>query len=590
MSNARHWLLTAGFVLAAQSCVLDRGGRLDASDPNPAGGAGGSAVCVEAADCPEVTCRASSCVEGECSTTPEPAGTPCGDGRVCDVAAVCKLPPGEGCDNGEECHAGFCVDGVCCAEACDATCSTCTAVPGECTVYPSGQDPESECPATLSCDGSARCALGEHLFSSAFGANDRVEARAVTVDRDGNIIVALHFTGALTVGANTYNAGISFHDALLVKLDPDGNVVWSEHIGGGEYEDIHALTTDLAGNIYVVGRFSDEIDILGTTYVTPGFDYDGMLFSLSSSGNLRWSKHFTGSLTNAVNDVAITPDGFVVVVGVFDGDHVIEGETHMSTASFDSEVWAAKYNAAGIFAWELLYLAAGDDHAAAVDVTAGGTILIGGHYAGSFDASVAVPMATAQDVFIAHVDAAGATLEVEVHGGPGNQRLTDLTSVGDGWAIAGSFDGFANLGGGPLPYSGSLFDAFAAIFDAAGDPVWSASYGDTGTQEITTIADDNQGNVLFGGYFATGLRVEGVQLPYVSGQDPFLVKVNGSGKVLWSRGLGSTADERIVAGAVGLDDTSVTVGTFGPTTLDFGGAELTNTSLQNHAFVLKLSP
>lgn len=83
----------------------------------------------------------------------------------------CRLPEGIGspCQNQSQCPVGFCVDGVCCIEACVGPCRSCNQPgrAGRCLLFAAGTDPENECPAqsaescgtTGTCDGQGACAL-----------------------------------------------------------------------------------------------------------------------------------------------------------------------------------------------------------------------------------------------------------------------------------------------------------------------------------------------------------------------------------------------------------------------------------------------
>lgn len=587
MATTRHWLLL-GAAIAAASCILDRGGRLEVSGPDPTGGSGGEASCTTDADCEARSCRTVSCEEGACVTTPEAPGTSCGDGRVCDVAAVCKKPPGEACANGDECHDDFCVDGVCCLEACEGTCSSCVASgPGECTVFAAGLDPDDECQGPRFCDGADRCALGEHQWSSAFESTDDTDGAAVTVDPEGNVIVALHFTGTITIGADSYTAS-TFDDAVLIKLDADGAVVFTRHIGGIGYQLVSALACDESGNIFVAGRFSSEIDILGTVYTTAG-DYDAMLFMLNAAGDYQWSEQMGGAYDNRATDVAVTPDGDVVVVGTFDGPHTINGNTENPSAIYDSEVWAAKYTAGATPVWTAFYVAPGDDTAASVDVAPDGRVIIGGDFSQGFDADVSTAMADGVDAFVAILDANGETQSIETHGGTGSQRVTSVTALSDGLAIGGTFDGYADLGGDQLPFSGPT-DSFVAVFASDGSHVFSSSLGANGQQRLLTLASDENDNLLLGGYFVDELSIGGVTLTPVLYRDPFLAKLSKTGALLWLYGYGAGDDEAVAQAADGLDGSVLAVGSFGSAPIDLGGEDLVGAGLYDHAFVVKLSP
>ncbi len=69
---------------------------------------------------------------------------------------------GEPCAQEDLCDAlGFCVDGVCCEDACDGVCEACDLVgqEGTCAAIPADQDPAEECPAdpVADCDRDGLC-------------------------------------------------------------------------------------------------------------------------------------------------------------------------------------------------------------------------------------------------------------------------------------------------------------------------------------------------------------------------------------------------------------------------------------------------
>jgi len=72
-------------------------------------------------------------------------------------------PNGTVCADGSTCQSGFCVDGVCCENACTSLCVACSAAKkgsgadGACAGIGSGLDPDDECAGTQTCDGAGGC-------------------------------------------------------------------------------------------------------------------------------------------------------------------------------------------------------------------------------------------------------------------------------------------------------------------------------------------------------------------------------------------------------------------------------------------------
>jgi hypothetical protein len=86
-------------------------------------------------------------------------------GRRATVAAVARSKNGTACSSASACASGFCVDGVCCENACDGTCVSCNQAgrAGKCSVYAQGSDPQrTECTFGLgachaTCNGAGAC-------------------------------------------------------------------------------------------------------------------------------------------------------------------------------------------------------------------------------------------------------------------------------------------------------------------------------------------------------------------------------------------------------------------------------------------------
>jgi len=143
-------------VCVAPSCSGDR--------LNTAGTCDGLGTCRKPGiqDCPPYRCAAGACL-GVCAGDDD-----CSMGNVC-MAGSCGLKGlGQPCGGAAECMSNFCVDGVCCADACTSPCKSCSleSSRGHCTAVVAGADDPhkictdqgaASCGTNKKCDGAGGC-------------------------------------------------------------------------------------------------------------------------------------------------------------------------------------------------------------------------------------------------------------------------------------------------------------------------------------------------------------------------------------------------------------------------------------------------
>jgi len=91
-----------------------------------------------------------------------------------------------------------------------------------------------------------------------------------------------------------------------------------------------------------------------------------------------------------------------------------------------------------------------------------------------------------------------------------------------------------SLGGQPNAGYG---DAFVAKYDASGKLLWTRQLGTSGDDDSCGVAADAAGNVFISGETSGNLGGQ----PNAGGYDAFVAKYDASGKLLWTRQLGTSA-------------------------------------------------
>ena len=113
--------------------------------------------------------------------------------------------------------------------------------------------------------------------------------------------IALAGDGSIYVSGSTIGVG---GDALVLKLAPDGSLIWQRTWGGSGSERAEAIAVASDGSVYIVGSTTSFAD--ATT--------SGHLFvvKLNPDGTLAWQKITPGG----GQGIAIGPDGSIYAAGV----------------------------------------------------------------------------------------------------------------------------------------------------------------------------------------------------------------------------------------------------------------------------------
>ena len=142
---------------------------------------------------------------------------------------------------------------------------------------------------------------------------------------------------------------------------------------------------------YVTGDFEGEAtfgpdDPSETTLIAGGFA-DIFIARFNPDGTLAWAKSALGS-DNADHsyEVAASSDGSNWISGEFDGFMIFgQGEPGQRTliSSGDQDVFVAKHNGDGSFAWASRGGGTGNDEARSTERSPNGSILVAGNFMGS---------------------------------------------------------------------------------------------------------------------------------------------------------------------------------------------------------------
>ncbi len=245
---------------------------------------------------------------------------------------------------------------------------------------PIGADPDSLGGAFL----AKYNASGDQLWINQFGPIVFDTANGVAVDAAGNAYVAGYFSGE--------DGTSDSRDILLAKYDTSGNQLWIQQFGTAVFDVAYEVAVDAAGNAYVAGESSGDIDGDPDTL-------GGVLAKYDTSGNQLWVRQFGPAGTEIAYGVALDAAGNAYVVGHGHSSGDIDNDPATLGRAF-----LVKYDASGNQQWIRQFGTVVFDSAFGVALDAVGKTYIGGDTRGSLDGN---PNTGGLDAILVKYDAEG---------------------------------------------------------------------------------------------------------------------------------------------------------------------------------------
>ena len=178
---------------------------------------------------------------------------------------------------------------------------------------PPGVDNKNVFVARINADGS----LG---YLTIFGGISGEEGNAIGVDMFGNAYVAGEtFSPDFPVLNAWQPLFAGYEDAYVLKLDPEGRLVWSTFIGGTWTEEIDDIYVDAAGNVYTAGEvYSDDFPLLNPwQWQTYGLeDEDAFISIFNANGQLVYSTYIAAEQRDQIFRITLGPDGYIYATGM----------------------------------------------------------------------------------------------------------------------------------------------------------------------------------------------------------------------------------------------------------------------------------
>ena len=266
--------------------------------------------------------------------------------------------------------------------------------------------------------------------------------------------------GGFVIAGRTESIGAGDFDILLLKLNSDGEILWTNTFGGAEEDRGYSVAPDNDGGFLVCGR--------SKSFSGP---WNAYLVKTDSAGQLVWQKSY-GATTLTLGFYATrTADGGIIICG-------------RTTTLDQTDGTLIKTDVDGILVWQNYYGGIYNDRAyQVVEKQDGGFVFCGSH---------ANTNGTTTLLWVQEVDENGAeTAQNLLYGTQGFQWAYEIQGIPNGYIVAGRTNS---------QDENAEFDMVLIKVNSALELQWSKTFGGAGEESGLAVDQTNDGGFLLTGW------------------------------------------------------------------------------------------
>ena len=429
-------------------------------------------------------------------------------------------------------------------------------------------------------------------WAQSVGGNTDETSTSIVKDASGNLFVAGNFKSySIALGTNTlFNAGSSgtVADLYVAKYSPNGNVLWAKSAGGSGEENVRSAAVDLNGNVIIVGNYSSNAMVLGTTTISNS-GTDMFIVKYSPAGNVLWANSIGGFASFLGKSISTDTIGNIFITGYFVTSISVIGTTTLTNSSGtnSADMFIVKFSPSGSVIWAHSGGGTSGDLGTSVCNDQSGNVYV----SGAFN-SITMTLGTTTlvnsngtvnsgDVFIAKYSPSGALLWAQSAGGNYYDEAMGVALDQNGNILVTGYFFGPSFSIGTVTLTNvtntTTSNFFVAKYSSTGSFLWAHAADGSAYCIGTGVSTDANGNVCIIGEFNSPTLVMGTATLMNSGsQDVFIAKYSANGTFLWVDALGGNAIEYGKGISCNTNNRLYITGNFNSPTIKVGNFVLSN--------------
>jgi hypothetical protein len=322
-------------------------------------------------------------------------------------------------------------------------------------------------------------------------------------DTARNIYLAGNFSDSIRF--DTFDlASEGGEDIFLLKLNPDGKVLWAKSAGGLSDDYPTAMVVSPAGMLYTAGLLGKNATFDNRQ---AGEKTYNLFISLhTAGGELKWVKSFAAKRSDYITSMVIDSTGSIYFGGYFERQLRLD-EQHVIKANAASDAFVACLDSLGNMRWVRQWGGPGNDRVSALHVQ-DSLLWVAGQCTAPMEIGTTTvsPLNDEQNaVFTARCSLAGEV--IQAYNNLSGMAVTAdcVTGLKDGKSIvAGNFSDSLFLGNTVFKSYGNR-DMFIAAYDSTGGLLWQKQIGSAAYDNLFDIVYHPWGYIIATGLYAAPL-------------------------------------------------------------------------------------
>jgi hypothetical protein len=327
----------------------------------------------------------------------------------------------------------------------------------------------------------------------------------------------------------------------VVSAQVAPTVRWDRTYGGNADDDLTSVEPTRDGG-YILNGFSRSGSSGDKTQPNPGRSALWII-KVDSAGAKQWDRTFgSASLYDegAIRAAQTSDGGYLLAGGAYAG--ASGDKTHPGLGYTD--FWVIKLDAQGNKQWDRTLGGSGNDAGTCVALTPDGGYLVGGPSDSGVSGEKTQPaLGGSSDYWVVKLTGQGQIQWDRTFGGTGEDQLLALHPTADGGYLLGGASESGPFGDKTQAARGRR-DYWVVKTDALGRKEWDTTLGGSGDEWLQALSATSDGGYVLEGFSESSVSGERTH-PTQGGSDGWLVKLDGSGRVLWDQVVGGRDNDVI---------------------------------------------